>query len=52
MKALGFTHEEGPCAATFSNVFRRINVKLFEEKLGRWAEGVLNCQWHNKSRRL
>jgi hypothetical protein len=22
MKALGFTHEKGPCPATFSNVFR------------------------------
>ena len=41
MKALGFTHTKGPCAATFSNVFRRINVKLLEEKLGRWAESVL-----------
>jgi len=41
MKALGFTHDKGPCPATFSNVFRWINVKLLEEKLGRWAEGVL-----------
>lgn len=28
MKALGFTHEKGPCAATFSNVFRWISDEL------------------------
>jgi len=43
MKALGFTHEKGPCAATFSNIFRWLNVELFEEKLGGWAEGVLRA---------
>jgi hypothetical protein len=37
MKAMGFTHLKGPCIATFSNIFRGINVKLFEEKIGAWA---------------
>jgi predicted transposase YbfD/YdcC len=43
MQALGFTHGKGPCPATFSNVFRGINVKLFEEKLSGWAESVLRA---------
>ena len=43
MKALEFTHEKGPCAATFSNVFRWLNVGLLEEKLGGWAESVLRA---------
>lgn len=41
MKAMGFTHENGPCAATFSIIFRRINVKLLEKKIGEWAENLL-----------
>jgi len=47
IEALGFTQGVVPCAATFSNVFRRINVKLLEIKIGKWAEsilGVLNGQ--------
>ena len=43
MKSLGFTHEKGPCAATFSNIFRLLNVDLLEEKLGGWAESVLRA---------
>ena len=42
-KALGFTHEKSPCAATFSNIFRRINVNLLEKKLSHWAESVLGA---------
>ena len=34
MKAMGFTHEKGPCAATFSIIFRHVNVKLLEKKIG------------------
>jgi predicted transposase YbfD/YdcC len=41
MKALGFSHVKGPCAATFSIIFRRINVKLMEKKIGAWAESLL-----------
>jgi predicted transposase YbfD/YdcC len=41
MEALGFTHAVGPCAATFSIIFRRIDVKLLEKKIGAWAEGLL-----------
>ena len=41
MEALGFTHKNGPCAATFSIIFRRINVKLLEERIGRWSENLL-----------
>jgi len=42
MEALGFTEGIGPCFSTFSNIFRKINVKLLEIKLGRWAESVLS----------
>jgi predicted transposase YbfD/YdcC len=42
MKALGFTHVKGPCAATFSIIFRRINVRLLEKKIGIWAENLLS----------
>jgi predicted transposase YbfD/YdcC len=41
MEALGFTHVKGPCAATFSNIFRGINVELLEKKVGGWAENLL-----------
>ena len=41
MKALGFTHKKGPCAATFSIIFRHVNVKLLEKKIGGWAENLL-----------
>jgi len=41
MKVLGFTHENGPCPATFSNIFRMIDVKLLEEKISQWAESLL-----------
>ncbi len=35
MKALGFTHEDGPCAATFSIIFRKIKVELEDRRMGR-----------------
>jgi len=41
MKALGFTHVKGPCPATFSIVFRNINVELLEKKIGEWAHSIL-----------
>jgi predicted transposase YbfD/YdcC len=41
MEAMGFTHVMGPCAATFSIIFRKINVKLLEKKIGEWAESLL-----------
>lgn len=41
MEVLGFTHEKGPCAATFSIIFRRINVVFLEKKIGGWAESLL-----------
>ena len=43
MEALGFTHEKGPCAATFSIIFRRINVKVLEKEIGKWAENLLGA---------
>lgn len=43
MKALGFTQGIGPCAATFSNIFRRLDVLSLEEKLGHWAESILGA---------
>jgi predicted transposase YbfD/YdcC len=39
-KALGFTHEKTPCAATFCNIFRKLEVKLMESILGQWADSI------------
>jgi hypothetical protein len=41
-KALGFTHEKTPCAATFCIIFRKIEIKLMEFILGQWADSVLS----------
>jgi hypothetical protein len=40
-RALGFTRDKTPCAATFCNIFRRLNREEFEQALWRWAEAVL-----------
>jgi len=40
-QALGFTHQKSPCAATLHTILRYVNKDEVEEKLGRWAEGVL-----------
>jgi len=39
-KALGFTHEKTPCAATFCNIFRKLEVQLMESILGQWADNI------------
>jgi predicted transposase YbfD/YdcC len=39
-KALGFTHEKTPCAATFCNIFRKLEVKFLESILGQWADSI------------
>jgi len=41
--ALGFTHQPTPCAATFFHVFRRLDRKDLERRLGAWAESVLQA---------
>jgi predicted transposase YbfD/YdcC len=41
MRVLGFTHVRGPCPATFSIIFRNINVELLEKKIGKWAQSIL-----------
>lgn len=41
-KALGFIHKKTPCAATLHAIFRNIDIKLLELKLGMWAESILN----------
>jgi len=41
IKALGFTRESSPCAATFYNVFSRLDLSVLETKLAQWAEGVM-----------
>ena len=41
-QALGFTHQTTPCAATLNTVLRYLNKDEVEQKLGRWAEGVLS----------
>ena len=42
-RALGFTCEKTPCAATFCNIFRRLDRQSFEQALARWAEAVLQA---------
>jgi hypothetical protein len=42
IKALGFTHHTTPCAATFHHIFRRLDKKIFESKLGAWAESLFS----------
>ena len=41
-KALGFVHKKTPCAATLHTIFRNIDIKFMELKLGIWAENVLS----------
>lgn len=41
MKSIGYTHEKTPCVATFHNVFKKIDIKLLERKLGQWAHNIL-----------
>jgi predicted transposase YbfD/YdcC len=41
LKHLGFTTKWGLCKATYSRVFRRIDVADFEARVGRWIRGRL-----------
>jgi predicted transposase YbfD/YdcC len=41
LRHLGFTTRRGLCKATYSRVFRRIDVADFETRLGRWVRGRL-----------
>lgn len=40
-KALGFTRQKTPCAATLHTIFRHLDRKALEEKLGKWAQQCL-----------
>ena len=40
-RAVGFTRQKSPCAATFFHVFRRLERPAFEAQLSAWAEGGL-----------
>jgi hypothetical protein len=42
-RALGFTHQTMPCAATFFLVFRGLDWRRFEAVLTDWAEEVLRA---------
>ncbi len=42
-RALGFTRKKTPCAATFCNLFRRLDRAGFEQALARWVEAVLQA---------
>jgi len=42
-RALGFTHQPMPCAATFFLVFRRLDWRQLEIVLGGWATEVLHA---------
>src|SRR5947209_14133191 len=37
LRLLGFTTRRGLCKATYSRVFRRIDVADFEARVGRWV---------------
>lgn len=41
LQHLGFTTRHGLCKATYSRVFRRIDIADFEERVGRWIQGRL-----------
>lgn len=41
LRALGFTRQTVPCAATLFQAFRRLDRQEFERRLGAWAEQVL-----------
>jgi DDE_Tnp_1-associated/Transposase DDE domain len=41
LQLLGFTRRRGLCKATYSRVFRRIDVAHFEARVGRWIQGGL-----------
>jgi hypothetical protein len=43
VRAVGFTHQPTPCAATFFHVFRRLDRADLEARLGTWAETVLQA---------
>src|SRR5437764_819037 len=40
-EALGFKEGRTPCAATFYNLFSRLDKQELEQKLGAWAEALL-----------
>jgi predicted transposase YbfD/YdcC len=40
-RALGFTRDQTPCAATFYHLFRRLEREALEACLGRWEAAVL-----------
>jgi DDE_Tnp_1-associated len=40
-RALGFTHDKTPCAATLHHVLRKLGGPLMEAALSAWAESVL-----------
>jgi predicted transposase YbfD/YdcC len=42
-RALGFTRDHSPCAATFYQLFRRLDRVALEACLGRWVEQVLRA---------
>ena len=42
-RALGFTHNQTPCAATLHRVLRRLDGSLVEAALGAWADSILTA---------
>ena len=42
LQALGFTRRKAPCAATFFNVYQKLDEAELERKLGAWAEGLIH----------
>ncbi len=44
LRLLGFTRRRGLCKATYSRVFRRIDVADVEARIGRWIQGRLDLE--------
>jgi len=42
-RALGFTHDQTPCAATLHHVLRQLDGSLGEAALGAWADSILTA---------
>ncbi|HVA89260.1 MAG TPA: transposase family protein, partial [Chloroflexota bacterium] len=40
-RALGFTRDQSPCAATFYQLFRRLDLVALEACLGQWVGQVV-----------
>ena len=40
-KALGFTHQKTPCAATIHNLLKKLDAEVLEDILSKWVNAAL-----------